>query len=79
MKKFDTFPEGYDEFKGSDLNNKEINNLIKQIVNSLQKDKTSPNFESIGAGNTIIIGHKYSNGEIEVIVAKNYLIKDDLS
>lgn len=51
---------------------KEIQDWCNKVFKTLRESEETFDVCSIGSGNTIVIGTKYEDGEINIVVAKNY-------
>lgn len=55
-----------------DINNKEINKWVKEVLKRLKQSTYEYDFSEVGTGNTHVIGLKYMDGSINIKVMKNY-------
>lgn len=67
------YPAAFFKFgNGYEATDDEIQEWCDRVFNILKDSEDSYDFCSFGSGNTIVIGNKNEDGEITVIVAKNY-------
>lgn len=67
------YPKNFFKFgNGAKIENKEIQEWCDKIFKTLKESKKSFDYRAIGSGDTTVIGTKYEDGEIDIVVAKNY-------
>lgn len=67
------YPAAFFKFgNGYKTTNDEIQEWCDRVFDDLKESEELFRFRSIGSGDTIVIGHKNEDREIDIIVAKNY-------
>lgn len=79
------YPKNFFKFGGEDsyiVSDDEIQKWCDEVFDSMRTSKELFDYSDRATGNAMVIGHKYEDGEIVIIVAKdyeefNYCLMDD--